>query len=93
MSVTTEDKHESKLIHAGGMTVASLGFFVSLETSDTGRSRRKSLLASWACKCLFVVVCLEVGNVSSSFHLLVVKIKALISVFDDKRVLHRYRSW
>ena len=35
VTVTSENEHKSKLIHAGGVTIACLGFPVSLKACNT----------------------------------------------------------
>ncbi len=74
MTIAAENEHEAELVDTGGVTIACLGFPVSLKACNTCAvlSWRDGLLAGCrACEGLLIVG-LEVSHVSASLHLLIV---------------------
>ena len=91
MAVAAEDEHEAELVDTGGVTVARLWFPISLKACNTAVdcTGGEGLLAGCRAREGLLIVCLEVSHMSTSLHLLIVQIKALISILNDKGVLHR----
>ena len=77
MSVASEDIHETVLINHSGVTVTGSGPHVVHEAKFG-----LQLVGG-------MVVCLVEASLLSLLHLVVVHIEALVSVLDDKCVLHR----
>ncbi len=88
MTITAEDEHKSKLVDASRVAVSRLRLSVPLEPCDTARGvRRDSLFTNGTGKSLLIVR-LEVSDVSTSLHLLIVEIETLIRILNNERVLH-----